>query len=414
MVETLNICMVSPDFFPVWSGIGTYLIELVKNLPPSIKLHLVTVDRASIPGSRKNVVDNVKNGNLDEIKGKVTIHNIAKAKGTFSYHLGFQAACFKKIPKLVREEKIDLLHTNFPLMSDIFLSMTKVVKIPKVATIHSTIEGQHFGVQRANFGAKNLEKSDLANSLLYYPLRFGEKIVAKDTKNFIAVSENIKNEFIHYMGIDSQRIRTIYNGIDINHYYPDGESEQIPGLIISKDRPIILFTGRLVATKGIDTIVRSMPKVITLFPKTFFLFVGGGSPDYYLKLAKSLGVSSNNFCFYGYANDVDLKSIYSSCSIYVAPTIYEPLGIRILEAMSCAKPVIATKVGGVTEIISHGKNGLLISPGNELELADSIIAVLSDFGLAQTLGRSARITVEDKFSSAKVALETFDYLRSCV
>jgi glycosyltransferase involved in cell wall biosynthesis len=125
-------------------------------------------------------------------------------------------------------------------------------------------------------------------------------------------------------------------------------------------------------------------------------------------------VSSNNFCFYGYANDVDLKSIYSSCSIYVAPTIYEPLGIRILEAMSCAKPVIATKVGGVTEIISHGKNGLLISPGNELELADSIIAVLSDFGLAQTLGRSARITVEDKFSSAKVALETFDYLRSCV
>jgi glycosyltransferase involved in cell wall biosynthesis len=225
--------MVSPDFFPVWSGIGTYLIELVKNLPPSIKLHLVTVDRASIPGSRKNVVDNVKNGNLDEIKGKVTIHNIAKAKGTFSYHLGFQAACFKKIPKLVREEKIDLLHTNFPLMSDIFLSMTKVVKIPKVATIHSTIEGQHFGVQRANFGAKNLEKSDLANSLLYYPLRFGEKIVAKDTKNFIAVSENIKNEFIHYMGIDSQRIRTIYNGIDINHYYPDGESEQIPGLIIS-------------------------------------------------------------------------------------------------------------------------------------------------------------------------------------
>jgi glycosyltransferase involved in cell wall biosynthesis len=406
--------MVSPDFFPVWSGIGTYLIELVKNLPPSIKLHLVTVDRERIRGSRKTAIDNVKNGSLDEVKGKVTIHNITKAKGTFSYHLGFQAACLKTIPKLVREERIDLLHTNFPLMSDIFLDMTKIVKAPKVATIHSTIEGQHFGVQRANFGARNLEESDLANSLLYYPLRFGEKIVARNTKNFIAVSENIKNEFIHCMGIDCQRIRTIYNGVDVHHYCPEGKSEQVPGLVISKDRPIILFTGRLVATKGIDTVVRSMPKVISLFPKSFFLFVGGGSPNYYLRLARRLGVSSNNFCFYGYANYIDMPSIYSSCSIYVAPTLYEPLGIRILEAMSCAKPVVATKVGGITEIISHRENGILISPSNESALADSIIALLSDFSLAQTIGKSARKTVVDKFSSAKVALQTFDYFRSCV
>ncbi len=140
MVETLNICMVSPDFFPVWSGIGTYLIELVKNLPPNIKLHLVTVERERIPGSRKTDEDNA-NGSLAAVKGKVVIHNIAKAKGTFSYHLGFQAACFKTIPKLIREERIDLLHTNFPLMSDIFLSIAKIVKVPKVATIHSTIEG---------------------------------------------------------------------------------------------------------------------------------------------------------------------------------------------------------------------------------------------------------------------------------
>ncbi len=405
--------MVSPDFFPVWSGIGTYLIELVKNLPPGIKLHLVTVDRESIPGSRKIAI-NVKNGILDEIKEKVTIHKISRAKGTFSYHLGFQVACLKTIPKLVREERIDLLHTNFPLMSDIFLDMAKVVKVPKVATIHSTIEGQHFGVQRANFGARHLEESDLANSLLYYPLRFGEKIVARNTKNFIAVSENIKNEFVHCIGIDGQRIRTIYNGVDIHHYCPEGKIEQVPGLVISKDRPIILFTGRLVATKGIDIIVRSMPKVISLFPKSFFLFVGGGSPNYYLGLAKRLGVSSNNFCFYGYANDVDMQSIYSSCSIYVAPTLYEPLGIRILEAMSCAKPVVATKVGGIPEIISHRENGLLISPSNESELADSIIALLSDVGLAKTLGKSARKTVVDKFSSAKVALQTFDYFRSCV
>ena len=81
--------------------------------------------------------------------------------------------------------------------------------------------------------------------------------------------------------------------------------------------------------------------------------------------------------------------------------------------MSCAKPVIATKVGGVTVLISHGKNGLLISPSNKSELADSIITLLRDFDFAQTLGKSARKTVLEKFSSAKVATQTFDYLRSC-
>ncbi len=402
--------MISPDFIPIWSGIGTYVVSLLENLPKNIRVHLVTVKKG-IPGSASHE-EFVYNSDLfKRIKANVDIHFISDANDTFFYHLKFQSACLSYIPTLCKDHKIDLIHTHFPLMSDIQVKLLRGLDIPTVATVHSTIEGQHFGVKSANMRVSNMETSDIANLLLYYPLKFCELIYSRKISQFIAVSENIRQELIRYLNVPEKKIKTIYHGIDTNRFHPKAKLAKCP-ISLPSGRPILLFTGRFVATKGINTILKAVPTVIKQFPNALFVFVGGGNYEPYQSYLVMMGVPQRNFLFYGYVADYyDLPAVYSRSTITLAPTIYEPLGIRILEAMSCGKPVIASRIGGITEIIEHGKNGLLISPGDYVSLANAIVSLLSDGDLLTSMGKKARQRVIENFSVDRMARETFEFYR---
>ena len=124
-----------------------------------------------------------------------------------------------------------------------------------------------------------------------------------------------------------------------------------------------------------------------------------------------LGVPSENIVVLGYLNFFDMPAIYSRSSICVVPTTYEPLGIRVMEAMSCGRPVIGSAVGGIPEIISHEHDGLLVPPKNSQSLATSILRLLDNPSLAQKLGRNARETIIERFSASKMVEETFGFFR---
>jgi glycosyltransferase involved in cell wall biosynthesis len=255
----------------------------------------------------------------------------------------------------------------------------------------------------------DLETSDIANLLLYQPLRLFELFYTKKISGFISVSESVKQELINYLNVPKEKIRTIYHGIDTDRFHPKASSVKCP-IDLPSDRPIILFTGRFVATKGLNTIIKAIQSVIKVFPDALFVFVGGGNFKHYYSYLAGKGVPQRNFLFHGYVNDYyDLPSVYSRSNIVIAPTIYEPLGFRILEAMSCAKPVIASRIGGIPEIIDHGKNGLLISSEDHLELTNSIISLLEDYTLMKSIGKNARKTVLDKFSVDRMAMETLKF-----
>ena len=404
----MKVCIISQDFIPVWSGIGTYLSSLLRHVPKDFEIHLITA-RRRICG--KTIETGNEDNILKEIGQNVSIHYVSEISNNFLDHFKFQVACGGFVPDLCKNEKIDIVHSNFPLMPDIAVKLFRKLKIPSIATVHSTIEGQHESVKKAHVGFECLQTSDMANLMLSYPLGVLERLYTRRTSHFIAVSNFAKNEIIRYFNVPAEKIRVIYHGVDTS---AEGlklvnNSKVQP---FSSEKPVVLYTGRLAAGKGISCLVKAIPMVLKQFPNVCFHIIGGGQIGSYLPKFLENELRGRNSLVHGYVNHSAIGSYYRGCSVYVSPTLYDALGLGILEAMSLGKPVIASAVGGVPEIIEHQHNGLLVSPNDPIALADAIVRLLNDPDLSELLGKNARNTVMAKFSMERMRNETYEYYRS--
>jgi glycosyltransferase involved in cell wall biosynthesis len=171
-------------------------------------------------------------------------------------------------------------------------------------------------------------------------------------------------------------------------------------------QPIVLFTGRMVAKKGPQVLIKAIPKVLTRIPNACFVFAGAENFSPYMRLLNQLKIGKDNYRYLGYVPASKLALLYNTASVYTAPSFEDSLGIRILEAMSCQKPVVASDIGGVHEIISHNQNGLLIKPGDANALANNIIDLLSNEDTGEKIAFAGRQTVLEKFSARRMSNET--------
>jgi len=237
-------------------------------------------------------------------------------------------------------------------------------------------------------------------------LKFAEKMYFSTEKRFIFVSKWMKAQFQkQYPKRNFSSAPIIYNSVDTEQFSPDGHFNE------GKDqKDMILFTGRMTGAKGAFFLIKAIPEVIENFPEVIFVFIGPGNHGVYEGMLKKKRVPTANYSFLGYLKEIrDLVDYYRSAKIYVAPTLYENLPIRILEAMACKTPVVASNVCGIPEIITSGENGLLVSPGSPNELAQSICSLLDDQRLRKKIGFSARRIVEKKFSWKKNAQKTYEF-----
>ena len=130
-----------------------------------------------------------------------------------------------------------------------------------------------------------------------------------------------------------------------------------------------------------------------------FKFIGAGNKSPYVTELEKQNISEDNYNFIGYVKETsEMIEHYRNADVYLAPTLYENLPIRILEAMGCGTPVIASTVSAIPEIINNGENGLLINPGSTEELTDSILNLLGDRSLSNDISRAGRKTVLEKFN----------------
>jgi len=198
-METINLCIIAPEFLPVWGGTGSYVVELLKNLPKEVKVHVVTLKR-KIPGMSEN---GLKQSDSEYVCGRdMDIHYISNAKETFFYNLGFQIACFREIPKLDKEYEFDVLHSQFGHMSDILLQLLKKARIPSVTTVHGTIALIKEVAFRSGVSFSELEWSEKQVRLFYPALRTLELLYAKRISRFIAVSNVTKNRILMDLGVE--------------------------------------------------------------------------------------------------------------------------------------------------------------------------------------------------------------------
>ncbi len=202
-----------------------------------------------------------------------------------------------------------------------------------------------------------------------------------------------------------EKVVVIHNGIDLQEYDAQalerGRFRERLGL---QGRTVIGFTGNLIPRKGIDVLIRAMARVVPDHPELALVVLGRvplGSPvDYgaqYEALAAELGIAEH-VRFVGFEPDV--RAAVADCDVLALPSLQEPFGRSIIEAMALGATVLASDVGGIPEIIDHGVHGLLAPPGDDATLADRLRSLSADPGLRRRLAGAARARVERDFDVA--------------
>jgi glycosyltransferase involved in cell wall biosynthesis len=224
-------------------------------------------------------------------------------------------------------------------------------------------------------------------------------VVRRSFDRYLLVSAYSARE----LGAPADRTRVVYGGADPARYSPD---ETIT-------RAGVLFVGRLTPHKGVDRLIQALPTGARLN------VVGSAGHDPrlperdYPSLLRTLA-AGREVGFLGPARDDDLPACYRSAAVFVLPSVErtcygrpirvsELLGLALLEAMASGTPVIASRVGGVPEIVEDGVTGFLVPPGDVFALRDRLAQVLGDSALAQRLGRRAREVVCERFTWRAVA-----------
>jgi len=395
----MELCIVTPEFIPIWGGVGSYIIELIKSLPDNINIHVVTPLRNKMG----NEITSLYDYDISEYFNKnINVNLMGEAKDTFLYNAFFQLSYLKNIKKIIKDHKIDIVHygSQIPEMIEF-----RNLGVPTVTTIHTTIKGQRNGAKLTKSSFSNYDYSEKATFLTYPFLNFAEKIYFLKNRHYITVSNWMKKQLLNKYKIKHSQINVIHNSVDAEVYAPDRS--------IDHDRDIVLFTGRMIAAKGMHFLIKAMPCVIKEYPDVLFQFIGPGDSLMYENMLNNMKIPKENYSFLGYLCDrADLIKYYQSASVYLAHSLYENLPIRILEAMACGLPIIASNVSAIPEAVHNSVNGILTRPGSVKDIVTAICTILGDSDLRKKMGENSRRMILNNFDSKVNAKKTVSIYES--
>ena len=233
----------------------------------------------------------------------------------------------------------------------------------------------------------------------------------------IAVSAGMKEAVLRaYPRIDDTKVHTVLNGIDPEKWYPDSGTIA-EELGVNPDKPVVAFVGRITRQKGVAHLLKAAQS----FDEDIQLILCAGAPDTKEIAAETEGLveklkASRDGVFWiqEMMPPEKVREVYSLADVFVCPSIYEPLGIVNLEAMACETAVVASRVGGIPEVVVAGETGVLVdydaddTTGFEAALAEAVNAVAGDAERAAALGTAGLTRAKTDFSWATIAQETVE------
>jgi starch synthase len=246
-----------------------------------------------------------------------------------------------------------------------------------------------------------------------------ERLAYRKANGIIAVSDAVRNDILKaYPEISKEKVITIRNGIDTEVFKPIRNLNVLQKYEIPET--YALFVGRITRQKGLVHLLRAWQKM----EKDKVLVVAATSADE-PQINQEVSHLLTELQGRGYKiiwikemlAQAELINILSSATVFLCPSIYEPLGIVNLEAMACETAVVASDVGGIPEVVVDGETGILVKYSNdesnfESHLAESISKVMSDRNLASKFGENGRERVVNEFGWDKVARKTIDFYGS--
>ncbi len=294
------------------------------------------------------------------------------------------AAFAFKLFKFFKNENFHVVHVHFHITSLWVIIAARLAAVPAVVThIHNTYF--HRGFQA-------------------FKVRTYEKVISFLADKEIAVSNAVKDFVIRNYKKKFHKIQVIYNGIDLKNFSgKDTSGIERQEIQIEDGARIIGTVASLTFQKGHEYLLRAMPIILESCPKCRLLLIGKGSLEQTLKqLTKELGLEKK-VTFLGVKENISLW--LKTIDIFVLPSLWEGLPIALIEAMACVKPIVATNVGGIPEVVEDGKTGILVPPGNSVALANAILSILIDSKKSDQMGQAGKARANKHFSIEKTAFQ---------
>ena len=247
---------------------------------------------------------------------------------------------------------------------------------------------------------------------------WAEKVSIEGAAAVIAVSEGMRADVLsNYPAVDPAKVHVVYNGIDAEQYSPDPATDVLERYGVDTSKPSVVFVGRITRQKGVPVLLRAAAH---LDPEVQ-LVLCAGAPDTPELGAEVAGLveelrktRAGVIWLSGMLSKREVIQLLSHSTLFACPSVYEPLGIVNLEAMACGTAVVASKVGGIPEVVADGETGLLVPPDDPDALAESINALTRDRDRAKAMGTAGRERAQSQFDWGKIAQQTAELYRSVV
>ncbi len=268
--------------------------------------------------------------------------------------------------------------------------------IPHVATVHSLEPLRPWKAEQLGGG--------------YALSSWAERVSLASAAAVVAVSDGMRSDVLSvYPEIAPERVRVIRNGIDTTEYAPDPGTDVLVKHGIDLSRPYVIFVGRITRQKGVPVLLRAAS---ALDPSAQLVLCAGAADTAELgaevaTLVAGLQASRSGVLWIPeMLPKPEIIQLLTHALAFVCPSVYEPLGIVNLEAMACATAVVASRVGGIPEVVDGGVTGLLVPPEDPASLADALNLLLRDPGRAAVMGLAGRERAVAEFSWDAVAAQT--------
>ena len=239
---------------------------------------------------------------------------------------------------------------------------------------------------------------------------WAERVAATHASAVVAVSEGMRADILAaYPEIYPERTRVIRNGIDTSEYSPDPDTDVLEKHGVDPRRPYVIFVGRITRQKGLPVLLRA---AAFLDPSAQLVLCAGAADtpellDEVTMLVDGLRATRSGVLWIPQMlPKPEIIQLLTHALAFVCPSLYEPLGIVNLEAMACETAVVASRVGGIPEVVEGSVTGLLVPPDDPASLADALNMLVRDPERAAAMGEAGRERAVAEFSWDAVAAQT--------
>lgn len=366
---TSRACFISSEYpLHVLGGLGVHVGQLTRALAEHLEVDVVLPTESGDP--------------YRSLHPSVRLYPLAQAPATYEEPvswLRFADLAAKRIARLAREARPAVLHCHDWVTVLAGLKCRWTLGIPLVFHLHLPNRGRLCAAVE-NLG---LICADLV------------------TVNSEAMHDALMNRSLPLRG----GVEVIENGVDLAAFHPCDDWPE--------DEDYVLFVGRLVKQKGVEHLLRAFVYVKEKFPDIRLKIVGDGDLRPALEGLAASRLLADRVDFLGWVTGPDLVRLYQKARVVTIPSIYEPFGMTALEALACQRPVVASRTGGLREIVRSGVSGYLAQPQDELDLAQWLMTLLSSAELRHRMGTAGLADVSREcYAWSEIAKRYVGFYRS--